>query len=57
MGAVVGDAGKGAAAGAASGATAGLTRALFDAGKPDVLQRGFVEQCLKDLGYQTSGWR
>ena len=57
VGAVVGDAGKGAAAGAAGGAAAGLTRALFDSGKPDPVQRRFVEQCLKDLGYQTAGWR
>ncbi len=57
VGAVVGDVGTGAAAGAAGGAAAGLTRALFDSGKPDPVVRGFVEQCLKDLGYQITGWR
>jgi hypothetical protein len=57
VGAVVGDAGKGAAAGAAGGAAAGLSRALFDSRKPDPVERGFVEQCLRDLGYQTAGWR
>ena len=45
------------ARGAAVGAAAGLTRALFDSGKPDPVVRGFVEQCLKDLGYQITGWR
>jgi outer membrane lipoprotein SlyB len=57
VGAVAGDAGTGAAAGAAGGAAAGLTRAIFDSRKPDSVERGFVEQCLKDLGYQTAGWR
>lgn len=57
VGAVVGDVGTGAAAGVAGGAAAGLTRALFDSGKPDPVVRGFVEQCLKDLGYQITGWR
>lgn len=57
VGAVVGNAGRGAAAGAAGGAAAGMTRALFESGKPDEVERGFVEQCLRDLGYQTSGWR
>ncbi len=57
VGAVVGNAGRGAAAGAAGGAAAGLTRALFDSGKPDAVERGFVEQCLRDLGYRITGWR
>jgi outer membrane lipoprotein SlyB len=57
VGAVVGDAGRGAAAGAAGGAAAGLTRSMFDARKPDPVERGFVEQCLRDLGYQIAGWR
>jgi hypothetical protein len=57
VGAVAGDVGTGAAAGAAGGAAAGLTRALFDSGKPDAVERGFVEQCLRDLGYQSVGWR
>jgi outer membrane lipoprotein SlyB len=57
VGAVTGNAGTGAAAGAAGGAAAGLSRAMLDSGKPDSVERGFVEQCLKDLGYQTTGWR
>jgi hypothetical protein len=57
VGAVTGNVGTGAAAGAAGGAAVGLTRALFDSGKPDSAERGFIEQCLKDLGYQTAGWR
>ena len=57
VGAVAGNVGRGAAAGVAGGAAAGLTRALFDSGKPDSVERGFVDQCLKDLGYRTAGWR
>jgi uncharacterized protein YcfJ len=57
VGAVTGHAGTGAGAGAAGGAAAGLSRALLDSGKPDAVERGFVEQCLKDLGYRVAGWR
>ena len=56
-GGVAGDIGTGAAAGVAGGAAAGLTKSIFDSGKPDEVERRFVERCLRDLGYQPVGWR
>jgi len=56
-GAVVGRAGSGAAMGAAGGGTAGLIRGLFRSRDPDPVQRRFVEQCLKEKGYQVIGWQ
>ncbi len=56
-GAIWGSAGRGAAGGAAAGATAGLIRGLFQTREPDPVYRGFVERCLRDRGYDTTGWR
>jgi hypothetical protein len=58
-GAVVGGAARGAAAGAAGGGTGGLIRGLFHAGDRDLNpeQRRLVEQCLRDKGYEVSGWK
>jgi hypothetical protein len=60
-GAVVGRAGQGAAAGAAGGAAASLTyalmRGLFTSNKaPDVSRRAFVDRCLREKGYEPTGW-
>ena len=57
VGAVTGNAGRGAAAGAAGGGAAGMTRSMINSGKPDPVFRKFVEQCLRDKGYQPIGWR
>jgi hypothetical protein len=57
VGAIAGSAGRGAAAGAAGGATLGLFRGLFRSREPDPVFRGFVEQCLRERGYQPIGWR
>jgi outer membrane lipoprotein SlyB len=57
MGAVAGRAGAGAAMGAAGGGTGGLIRGLFRSPDLDPVQRGFVEQCLKEKGYQVIGWQ
>jgi outer membrane lipoprotein SlyB len=56
-GAVIGRAGSGAAMGAAGGGTAGLIRGLFRSRDPDQVTRRFVEQCLKEKGYQVIGWQ
>ena len=56
VGAVVGSPGRGAAAGAAGGGSRGLLGGLFDRG-PDPIERRFVEQCLRERGYRTLGWR
>lgn len=58
-GAVFGSAGRGAAAGAAGGAAGGLLQALLHPFHRDLdqEQRRLVEQCLKEKGYEVSGWK
>ena len=48
--------GQRAAAGAAGGAVLGFFRGLFRSRDPDPIERRFVEQCLRDEGYQPIGW-
>ena len=57
VGAVAGGAGRGAAMGAAGGGTGGLIRGLFHSRDLDPVQRRFVEQCLREKGYQVIGWQ
>ena len=57
IGAVTGNLGQGAAAGAAGGGAASMTRSVLDSGKPDPVFKNFVDQCLRDKGYQPVGWR
>ena len=57
VGAVTGNVGRGAAAGAAGGGAASMTRSMLNSGKPDPVFKRFVEQCLRDKGYQPIGWR
>lgn len=57
VGAVLGNFGRGAAAGAAGGAAGALTRSVIRSGDPDETFRRFVEQCLRDKGYEPIGWR
>jgi outer membrane lipoprotein SlyB len=57
VGAVTGNLGRGAAAGAAGGGAAAMTRSAINAGKPSPVFKSFVEQCLRDKGYQPIGWR
>ena len=57
VGAVTGNVGRGAAAGAAGGGAASMTRSALKSGKPDPVFKRFVEQCLRDKGYQPIGWR
>ena len=56
-GAIAGNIGGGAAAGAAAGATGGLLHGLFKARELDPVQRGYVDECLRQKGYQPLGWR
>jgi outer membrane lipoprotein SlyB len=58
-GAVVGSAGSGAAAGAAGGSAGGLLQGLFHSRGQnlDPEQRRSVEQCLREKGYEVSGWK
>ncbi len=55
-GAVTGKAGTGAAIGAAAGATAGLIRGMLGTTKPSRAYMNFVDRCLKERGYETTGW-
>ena len=57
VGAVTGNLGVGAAAGAAGGGAASMTRSIMDSSKPGPLYKKFVDQCLRDKGYQPIGWR
>ncbi len=57
-GAVVGRPGRGAKIGAAAGATGGFLRGLFRSkSNPSQAYRNFVNQCLKEKGYQPTGWQ
>ena len=57
VGAVTGNLGVGAAAGAAGGGAASMTRSMINSGKPGPVFKKFVDQCLRDKGYQPVGWR
>ena len=57
VGAVTGNMGRGAAIGAAGGGAAAMTRSAINSGKPGPTFKRFVEQCLRDKGYQPVGWR
>ena len=57
VGAVTGDAGRGAAAGAAGGGVSGFLHGLFSASEPSPVHKGFVERCLRDRGYELTGWQ
>lgn len=57
MGAISGDAGTGAAIGAAGGATAALGAGLMRWDEPDQIFKQFVEQCLREKGYNPLGWK
>ena len=56
IGAITGNIGEAAAIGAAAGGASGLTRKALDR-EVDPVQRGFVDQCLRDRGYQPIGWK
>lgn len=49
--------GRGAAIGGAGAATASLVGGAFDASEPTQIFTRFVDQCLRDKGYQPIGWR
>ena len=57
VGLVTGRPGHGLAAGAAGGGAGGMARGALKSGTPDEIERRFVEQCLRDKGYQVVGWK
>ena len=56
-GLVRGDAGDRALAGALAGGTAGAVKGGVDSQRMSPVYQRFVQQCLKDLGYQVIGWQ
>ncbi len=52
-----GDIGRSAAVGAAGAGAATATRGALDSGDPDAVFRSFVEKCLREKGYEPTGWR
>lgn len=57
VGAVTGRPGRGLAVGAAGGGAGGLARGAMKSGDPDQIERRFVEQCMRDMGYKVIGWK
>jgi hypothetical protein len=57
VGAIAGDAGMGAAIGAAGSATAALVSGILWSDEPDPVFMQFVDQCLREKGYQSLGWK
>jgi hypothetical protein len=55
-GAIAGSAGQGAGIGAATGLTASLLGSLFRDAPPNPAYRNFVERCLRERGYDITGW-
>jgi hypothetical protein len=55
-GAIVGNVGQGAGIGAATGLTASLLNSMFRQPVPNPAYRGFVERCLRERGYDITGW-
>ena len=52
-----GDVGRSAAAWGAGAAAGTAVSRAFDSGGPDPVFQGFVNQCLRDKGYQVAGWQ
>ncbi len=52
-----GDVGRSAAAWGAGAAAGTAVSRMFDSGGPDPVFQGFVNQCLRDKGYQVAGWQ
>jgi hypothetical protein len=52
-----GNLGRAAGTGAAAGAAIGVVRGLWDGSEPDPLYKRFVEECLREKGYNPQGWQ
>ena len=55
-GAVLGQ-GRGAGAGAAGGAAGAFVRSMLRWRDPDPVEKGYVNRCLRQRGYDVLGWR
>jgi hypothetical protein len=56
-GAILGHPGRGAMVGAAGGATAGFLRSLFRKSTPSGVYTSYVDRCLRERGYDPTGWQ
>ena len=56
-GAVIGNPRRGAKVGAASGGTAGFLRGLFRKSRPSAAYTRVVDRCLRERGYEPTGWK
>ena len=52
-----GNVGRSAGAGAAAGAAFGVVRGLWDGAEPEPVYKRFVEECLRQKGYNPQGWQ
>jgi hypothetical protein len=57
VGAIAGSAGMGAAIGAAGSGVAALGTGIMRSDEPDSIFMQFVDQCLREKGYQPLGWK
>ena len=57
IGAIVGSPGTGAAVGAAGSATAAMMHGVIGSRELDSIERGYVDRCLREQGYDPMGWR
>jgi len=57
IGAITGDIGRSAAIGGAGAATASMGMGVMRSDEPDPIFKQFVEQCLREKGFQPLGWR
>lgn len=57
IGAITGNIGQAAAIGGAGAATATMGMGVMRSDGPDPIYKQFVEQCLREKGFQPLGWR
>lgn len=57
IGALTGNLGRGTAIGGAGAATATMGSGIMRSDDPDPVFKQFVEQCLREKGFQPLGWR
>ncbi len=57
VGSIYGNAGRGAAAGAVGGTVSGLIRKILHPRPPDPAFQRYVDQCLRERGYEPVNWQ
>ena len=54
---ITGNVGREAGIGAAAGGTSGLISGIFSAKEPDPVHKRYVEECLKEQGFEPAAWK